>query len=68
MNHRLVEVSTPTAPTKSTSPSTDARDSRRRYYRLTTIGREVLSAEVARLEQVLREAKSHLRALKPRRA
>lgn len=46
-------------------------DSRRRYYRLTTLGRTVLSAEVDRLESVLREARSHLRPLKhlkPRRA
>jgi len=36
-------------------------DSRRRYYRLTTFGRDVLSAEVVRLEGVLREARRHLR-------
>lgn len=45
--------------------STD--DSRRRYYRLKGLGRSVLSMEVERLEGVLREARSHLRALKPRR-
>jgi DNA-binding PadR family transcriptional regulator len=61
MNHRLVEESPKTA-------SADDRDSRRRYYRLTTVGRKVLTAEVERLEEVLREAKSHLHALKPRRA
>ncbi|HEY1925129.1 MAG TPA: PadR family transcriptional regulator [Candidatus Acidoferrum sp.] len=43
-------------------------DSRRRYYRLSALGRSVLSAEVDRLEGVLREARSHLRSLKPRRA
>ncbi len=43
-------------------------DSRRRYYRLTGLGRRVLSAEVARLEGVLREARSLLHAPKPRRA
>jgi DNA-binding PadR family transcriptional regulator len=65
LNHRLVEESV-----KATSAATasDDRESRRRYYRLTTTGRQVLAAEVARLEQVLREAKTHLRALKPRRA
>jgi DNA-binding PadR family transcriptional regulator len=46
--------------------STD--DPRRRYYRLTRLGRGVLSAEVARLEQVVREARQHLRAPSPRRA
>ena len=39
-------------------------DPRRRYYRLTRLGRNILSAEVARLERMIREAKSHLR---PRR-
>ena len=43
-------------------------DSRRRYYRLTGLGRRVLSADVARLEGVLREARSLLHAPKPRRA
>jgi DNA-binding PadR family transcriptional regulator len=43
-------------------------DPRRRYYRLRSLGRAVLSAEVARLEGVLREARSHLRPLKARRA
>jgi DNA-binding PadR family transcriptional regulator len=41
-------------------------DPRRRYYRLTSFGRGVLSAEVGRLETVVREARVHLRA--PRRA
>jgi DNA-binding PadR family transcriptional regulator len=63
MNHRLVDESAKTA-----SASTDDRDSRRRYYRLTTVGRGVLAAEVTRLEEVVREAKTHLHALKPRRA
>ena len=40
-------------------------DPRRRYYRLTPLGRGILSSEVARLEGVIREAKPHLR---PRRA
>lgn len=65
MNHRLVEESA------RASSASDDRDARRRYYRLTNVGRGVLSAEVTRLEQVLREAKTHLRAkpvLKPRRA
>jgi DNA-binding PadR family transcriptional regulator len=40
---------------------TDA-DARRRYYRLTGLGRGVLSAEIARLEAVVRRARLHLEA------
>ncbi|HWD98275.1 MAG TPA: PadR family transcriptional regulator [Bryobacteraceae bacterium] len=36
-------------------------DPRRRYYRLTRFGRKVLTAEVTRLESVVREAKAALR-------
>ncbi|HMF78580.1 MAG TPA: helix-turn-helix transcriptional regulator [Bryobacteraceae bacterium] len=36
-------------------------DSRRRYYRLTRLGRSVLVAEVNRLDDVLRQAKARLR-------
>lgn len=36
-------------------------DPRRRYYRLTPQGRGVLTAEIARLEGVVREAALHLR-------
>jgi len=43
-------------------------DPRRRYYRLTAQGRGILSAEVTRLEGVVREAKLHLQLSKPRRA
>ncbi|MGH9719280.1 MAG: PadR family transcriptional regulator [Bryobacteraceae bacterium] len=43
-------------------------DPRRRYYRLTAFGRKILTAEVARHETVVREAKLHLRAASPRRA
>jgi DNA-binding PadR family transcriptional regulator len=43
-------------------------DPRRRYYRLTALGRGILSAEVARLEGVVREAKLRLQSAKPRRA
>ena len=46
-------------------PSGD--DPRRRYYRLSGLGRRVLAAEVSRLEGVLRQAKSLLHAPKPRR-
>jgi DNA-binding PadR family transcriptional regulator len=42
-------------------------DPRRRYYRLNASGRRLLSAEVRRLEGVLREARAHLRIIDPGR-
>ena len=36
-------------------------DPRRRYYRLTSLGRRVLEADVERLESVVREARAHLK-------
>ena len=42
--------------------------SRRRYYRLSSLGHGVLSQEIARLDEVVREGRTRLRALKPRRA
>lgn len=36
-------------------------DPRRRIYRLSSLGRKVLSAEILRLESVVREARLHLR-------
>lgn len=44
------------------SPS-DNDDPRRRYYRLTRLGRAVLTADITRLEAVVRHAKQHLRPL-----
>ena len=35
-------------------------EARRRYYRLTKLGRRLLSAEIVRLEKAIREAKLHL--------
>jgi DNA-binding PadR family transcriptional regulator len=43
-------------------------DTRRRYYRLTGLGRRALAEEVARLQKVLRQARSFLQSAKPRRA
>lgn len=43
------------------------RDARRRYYRLTSLGARVLSAEIERLDGVVREGQQHLARLKPRR-
>jgi DNA-binding PadR family transcriptional regulator len=59
VNHGMVE--------ESSRRSADD-DPRRRYYRLTSFGRRVLSAEIARLESVIREARAHLRIPSPRRA
>jgi DNA-binding PadR family transcriptional regulator len=41
-------------------------DPRRRYYRLTALGRGVLAAETARLADVVREARSRLQLAGPR--
>lgn len=43
-------------------------DSRRRYYSLTAAGRVVLTAEITRLEGVVRLARMRLESAKPRRA
>ena len=48
-------------------PGTLYDNPRRRYYALTAAGRGVLDAETARLAQVVREARSRLKFLKPRR-
>ena len=44
------------------SPS-DANDTRRRYYRLSSFGRKVLSAEIERLEELVRAAHAKRRTL-----
>ena len=41
--------------------------SRRRYYRLSGLGRSVLSAEIARLEGVVTHARVQLKSPQPRR-
>ena len=43
-------------------------DPRRRYYRLSSLGRGVLSGEIARLEDVARDARLRLQIAKPRGA
>ena len=43
-------------------------DPRRRYYRLTGLGRRVLAEEISRLEGVLREAKAVLHGTRARMA
>jgi len=43
-------------------------DARRRYYRLTALGRGVLAAEITRLEGMIREAKLHLQTTRAGKA
>jgi DNA-binding PadR family transcriptional regulator len=43
-------------------------ESRRRYYRLTALGRKVLAADLERLGTAVREARSKLRNPKPQKA
>ena len=43
-------------------------ESRRRYYRLSSLGRGVLTAEIARLEGVVRDGRLRLQSARPRRA
>ena len=43
-------------------------DPRRRYYRLTSLGRRVLAAEIERLDGVVRDARLRLQPPRPRRA
>lgn len=43
-------------------PGREADDLRRRYYRLTAFGRGVLTAEIARLEELLKAARAKRRA------
>jgi DNA-binding PadR family transcriptional regulator len=43
-------------------------DSRRRTYRLTSMGQQVLAAEIRRLDEVVREGKRNLKVLQHRRA
>ncbi|HTA43085.1 MAG TPA: PadR family transcriptional regulator [Bryobacteraceae bacterium] len=46
---------------EETKAPSQNEDPRRRYYRLTRLGRSALSAEIARLENVVRRAKVQLR-------
>jgi len=43
-------------------------DPRRRYYRMTGFGRSLFSAEVSRLDGVVRDAKVRLRGVRPKEA
>jgi len=44
------------------APAPEGQDSRRKYYRLSGLGRQLLAAEIARLEGLIRQVKPHLRA------
>jgi DNA-binding PadR family transcriptional regulator len=44
-------------------PGRDTDDPRRRYYRLTTFGGRVLTAEIARLEDLVKAARAKRRTL-----
>jgi DNA-binding PadR family transcriptional regulator len=46
----------------------DPADTRRRYYRLTALGRRVISAEIARLEGVVREGRRYIPVNHPARS
>jgi DNA-binding PadR family transcriptional regulator len=63
VNQGMVEE----APHPSTAQM-ERDDPRRRYYRLTKFGRDILAADIGRLEAVVREAKARLRVPSPRRA
>ena len=52
---------------EESSPRSSADDPRRRYYRLTRFGRRLLATEITRLEDVVREARLHLK-VRPERA
>ena len=45
-----------------------ASDDEKRLYRLTAAGKAALSYEISRLDDLVRQTKRHLQAMKPRRA
>jgi DNA-binding PadR family transcriptional regulator len=53
---RLLEANT--IEESSERPDSDMDDQRRRYYRLTKLGRKILAAEIARMEGMLRHARN----------
>jgi DNA-binding PadR family transcriptional regulator len=59
MNQALVEEAAAKSPDD---------DPRRRYYRLSGLGRRVLSAEVDRLDKTLATARAHLRGVRAKRS
>jgi DNA-binding PadR family transcriptional regulator len=51
----------------SETANASEKASRRRYYRLTALGRKVLAADLERLEAAIREARTKLRIPSARR-
>ena len=49
-----------------TRPSADTDDERRRYYRLTPLGRKVAAAEIERLEAIVEMAREKKLVPRPR--
>jgi DNA-binding PadR family transcriptional regulator len=49
-------------------PTGEEPDSRRRYYRLTALGKRVIAAEISRLETVVREGRLRIPASRLRKA
>ncbi len=49
-------------------PTGDQPDSRRLYYRLTSLGKRVIAAEISRLETVVREGRLRIPASRLRKA
>ena len=49
-------------------PTGDEPDSRRRYYRLTALGKRVIAGEIARLETVVREGRLRIPASRLKKA
>jgi DNA-binding PadR family transcriptional regulator len=60
---RMIAVGT----VREVGATSSEADSRRRYYRLTALGRAVLTSEIARLEGVVRGAKLSLLGTRPKR-
>lgn len=50
---------------KETRKSSGTEDPRRRYYRLTRVGRKILEADLERLKRVLRESRLRLSVREP---
>jgi DNA-binding PadR family transcriptional regulator len=50
---------------ESQRPETQGNDERRRYYRLTSLGRKAAKAEVQRMAELLKQARAHGLVAKP---
>jgi DNA-binding PadR family transcriptional regulator len=59
LNERLIQECAP-------PPGEESGDERRRYYRLTTLGQQVLDAEVERMSRLVRAARLTVGGKRPR--